>query len=38
MKYGPCVIGELYLDNLNYTGLYFWYETIIEINKPPQKK
>lgn len=38
MKYSPCVIAGLFLDNADFNGLYYWYETIVEFNKPPDKK
>lgn len=38
MKYSPSVIAGLFLDNLDYEGLLYWYEVIVEANKPPEKK
>lgn len=38
MKYSPCVIAGLFLDNEDMFGLLYWFEAIKEINKPPDKK
>jgi len=38
MKYRATEIGSLFLDNLDFEGILYWYETILEINKPQEKQ
>ena len=38
MKYSPATISGLFLDNIDFEGIMFWYEAIVEINKPIEKK
>lgn len=38
MKYEPRVISGLFLDAIDFEGLFYWYETIVEFNKPLDKK
>jgi len=35
MKYSPVEIAGLYCDRLDFYGLFYWYDAIVEINKPP---
>jgi hypothetical protein len=37
MKFKPFDIGRLFLDRRDYEGLLFWYDAIVEINKPIKK-
>lgn len=37
MKYSPLEISGLFLDRRDYEGLLFWYDAIVEINKPIKK-
>lgn len=37
-KWSPEVIDNLYLDNADHHGLYFWYEDVLQIQKDFKKK
>lgn len=38
MKWKPCDLGKLFFDEKDYEGLIFWYDAVMQINKPQDKK
>lgn len=33
MKYAPLVIGAFFLDGIDFEGILYWYELILEVSK-----
>jgi len=35
--WSPAHVGDLFIDQIDYLGLEFWYEDVIDMNKPRKK-